>query len=170
MPVHASAGSPGPAKSHSLTQISRSHPWVIEQRFCVAVHRDIARLHHVAPVGDAERAVGVLLHQQKAHRGQVFQYYIPARRRAYPARCVLNSLMPPTTSLPGVIGARTTTCWSWRAMWYTTPCAQAWCRRPKTSPEQIYLGDEKFINKMSLLAAQNPTGPRTSVSRIVKLI
>ncbi len=29
---------------------------------------------------------------------------------------------------------------------------------------QIYLGDEKFIDKMSLLAAQNPTGPGNSVS------
>ena len=29
---------------------------------------------------------------------------------------------------------------------------------------QIYLGDEKFINKMSLLAAKSPTGPGTSVS------
>ena len=29
---------------------------------------------------------------------------------------------------------------------------------------QIYLGDEKFIDKMSLLAAQSPTGPGTSVS------
>ena len=29
---------------------------------------------------------------------------------------------------------------------------------------QIYLGDEKFIDKMSLLAAQSPTGPETSVS------
>ena len=29
---------------------------------------------------------------------------------------------------------------------------------------QIYLGDEKFIHKMSLLAEQNPTGPGTSVS------
>ena len=29
---------------------------------------------------------------------------------------------------------------------------------------QIYLGDEKFIEKISLLAAQSPTGPGTSVS------
>ena len=29
---------------------------------------------------------------------------------------------------------------------------------------QIYLGDEKFIHKMSLLTAQNPTGPGTSLS------
>ena len=29
---------------------------------------------------------------------------------------------------------------------------------------QIYLGDEKFIDKMSLLAAQNPTGPGARVS------
>ena len=29
---------------------------------------------------------------------------------------------------------------------------------------QIYLVDEKFIDKMSLLAAQSPTGPATSVS------
>ena len=29
---------------------------------------------------------------------------------------------------------------------------------------QIYLGDEKFIHNMILLAAQKPTGPGTSVS------
>ena len=29
---------------------------------------------------------------------------------------------------------------------------------------QIYLGDDKFIDKMRLLAEQNPTGPRTSMS------
>ena len=43
----------------------------------------------------------------QVHRGQVFQYHIPARIRACPARCVLNSLMPLTTSPPAVIGART---------------------------------------------------------------
>ena len=43
----------------------------------------------------------------QVHRGQVFQYHIPARIQACPARCVLNSLMPSTTSLPAVIGART---------------------------------------------------------------
>ena len=49
-------------------------------------------------------------------------------------------------------------------MWRSTPCAQVWCRKPKTGPEQIYLGDEKFINEMSLLATQISTGSGTSVN------
>ena len=109
---------------------------------------------------------------------------------------------------------KTTSCWSWRAMWCSTQCEQAWYKTlfngpgalttarcwhpagclaltgwPLTScwltfyvndvregiglpsvwedlSGQVYLGDEKFVNKMSAMAEQTPQGARTGRSRL----